>query len=249
MVLGRRPMETFPSTATSVPYSVRGAPYVGYLARPTERACGAGVLIAGEGSGLGPQVKQRADSLAGMGYIAFAIDYLGKGEVLTSMPAMMERLGALRADIDFVRELGAAGLAQLLAQPGVEASRVAAIGYCFGGQLALELARSGATLACTVTFHGMLSARDPADAKQIRGKVLACNGADDPLVPPEQRAAFEQEMRAAGIDWRLYVYGGAKHGFANPLAAQTGSPAVAYDEKTHRRSWAEMLALFDETIG
>jgi dienelactone hydrolase len=234
--------------AEHIAYDVRGRTYVGHLARPDAGGARAGVLIAGEGSGLGTQVKERAHQLAELGYVALAIDYLGGGEVLTTMPAMMERLGALRADLDHVRELGRAGLAQLVAQPGVEASRVAAIGYCFGGQLALELARSGAEIAATVAFHATLSARSDDDAKNIRGKVLACIGADDPLVPAEQRLAFEKEMRSGDVDWRLYVYGGAKHGFANPLAAATGSPAVAYDARTHARSWSEMRALFAETI-
>ncbi len=232
----------------SISYVVAGKTHVGYLARP-DAGGSKGVLIAGEGSGLGPQVKERAHQLAELGYVAFALDYLGDGEVLSGMPAMMERLGALRADLDHVRALGRAGLAQLVAQPGVDPKRIAAIGYCFGGQLALELARSGAEIAATVGFHSTLAARDHEGAKNIRGKVLACIGADDPLVPAEQRLAFEQEMRAGNVDWRLYVYGGAKHGFANPLAAQSGSPAVAYDPITHRRSWAEMLALFAETIG
>ena len=233
----------------SISYTLLGKNYVGYLARPDAGSKSAGVLIAGEGSGLGPQVKERAHQLAELGYVAFALDYLGDGEVLSGMPAMMERLGALRADLEHVRALGRAGLAQLVAQPGVDAKRIAAIGYCFGGQLALELARSGAEIAATVGFHSTLAARDHEGAKKIRGNVLACIGADDPLVPAEQRLAFEQEMRAGNVDWRLYVYGGAKHGFANPLAAQSGSPAVAYDAVTHRRSWAEMLALFAETIG
>lgn len=233
----------------SIDYEVRGSRYVGYLARPTEGARGAGVLIAGEGGGLGPQVKQRANDLAELGYVAFALDYIGNGEVLSGMGPMMERLGKLRADLEHVRDLGRAGLAQLVTQPGVDAKRVAAIGYCFGGQLVLELARSGAEIAATVGFHATLSARSRDDAKHIRGKVLACIGADDPLVPMAERNAFEEEMKAGGIDWRLYVYGGARHGFANPSADALGNPAVGYHPITHQRTWREMRALFDETIG
>ena len=232
----------------SIAYEVRGERYVGYLAQP-DRANGAGVLIAGEGTGLGPQVKQRAHQLAELGYVAFALDYVGDGKVLTDVPAMMARLGVLRADLPYVRELGRAALGQLVSCAGVVEARVAAIGYCFGGQLALELARDGAQLGCTVTFHAMLSARDHEGAKNIRGKVLACCGADDPLVPPEQRLAFEAEMRAGGVDWQLHVYGGAKHGFANPNADASGIAAVAYHRPSHERSWRSMLALFSETIG
>jgi len=232
----------------SIPYEVKGEAYVGYVAYP-EQANGAGVLIAGEGSGLGAQVKERAHRLAELGYVAFALDYVGEGRVLAEVPAMMARLQVLRADLDHVRALGRAGLAELVSRSGVDEARVAAIGYCFGGQLALELARDGARLACTVAFHGMLTARDHEGAKNIRGKVLACCGADDPLVPPEQRLAFEAEMRAGAVDWQLHVYGGAKHGFANPNADASGIAAVAYNRAAHERSWRSMLAMFGETIG
>jgi len=145
-----------------------------------------------------------------------------------------------------VRALGAAGLAVLAAQPEVDPARIAAIGYCFGGTFALELARSGAALTSVVAFHAGLATTRPDDAKQIKGKILACIGADDPIVPPEERLAFEREMRAAKVDWRLELYGGAVHGFANPLAGRLGNPAVQYNEPTHRRSWRAMLDLFAE---
>jgi dienelactone hydrolase len=232
----------------SIAYEVTGQRYVGYAAYP-DRANGAGVLIAGEGTGLGTQVKERAHALAELGYAAFALDYIGEGRVLTEVPAMVARLTALRADLDHVRALGRAGLAQLISCSSVDESRIAAIGYCFGGQLALELARDGANLACTVAFHAGLAARDQQGAMNIRGKVLACIGADDPLVPPEQRLAFEAEMRAGNVDWQLHVYGGAKHGFANPNADASGIAAVAYHPVSHQRSWRNMLALFGETIG
>lgn len=234
----------------TIAYAVAGTTYVGYLALPdaTTTPC-AGVLIAHEGPGLGPQVKARAHQLAELGYVAFAVDYIGGGEVLSDMPSMMKRLGALRADLDHVRALAAAGLAILAARPEVDASRIAAIGYCFGGTFVFELARSGADVQATVGFHAGLKTRDPADARRIKGKILACTGADDPLVPAEERAAFEQELRAAKVDWRHEIYGGAVHGFANPDASRMGNPAVAYHEPSHRRSWASMLALFGETIG
>jgi dienelactone hydrolase len=238
----------------SIPYDVAGKNYVGYLARPDAAATSSstarrpGILICHEGNGLGPQVKERAHQLAELGYVAFCVDYIGGGTVIPDLPTMMAKLGALRGDLDHVRALARAGLAQLVARPDTDDSRVAAIGYCFGGQFALELARDGAPLAATVAFHAGLSARNPDDARRITGKVLACIGADDPLVPPAERAAFEAEMRGAGVDWRLYVYGGAVHGFANPLADRLGNPAVRYHAPSHRRSWAEMLALFDEVF-
>ncbi len=233
----------------AISYDVGGVTYVGYLALPDGDGTRAGVLIAHEGNGLGPQVKVRAHQLAELGYVAFAVDYIGGGEVLADMPSMIAKLGTLRADPDAVRTLAKAGLAVLAARPEVDASRIAAIGYCFGGTFAFELARSGADLKATVGFHAGLKTRDPNDAVNIKGKILACTGANDPIVPPEERAAFEQEMRDAKVDWRHEIYGNAVHGFANPHADALGNPAVSYHEPSHRRSWASMLALFAETIG
>ena len=230
---------------TAIPYDVRGISYVGYLAVTDARAR-TGVLICHEGNGLGPQVKERAHQLAELGYVAFAVDYIGGGEVLGDLPSMLAKLGQLRGDLDHVRALGAAGLAVLAAQPEVDPARIAAIGYCFGGTFALELARSGAALTSVVAFHAGLATTRPDDAKHIKAKILACIGADDPIVPPEERLAFEREMRAAKVDWRLELYGGAVHGFANPLAGRLGNPAVEYHAPSHRRSWRSMLDLFAE---
>jgi dienelactone hydrolase len=232
----------------SITYAIDGEPHVGYLAEPDDEAPRAGVLVCHEGNGLGPQVKERAHQLAALGYTAFALDYLGGGRVLTDLPSMMAVLGTLRGDIARVRRLARAGLAILEARRHVDAARIAAIGYCFGGTLALELARAGADIACTVAFHAGLRTPDPGDARHIKGKVLACIGADDPVVPVEERNAFEAEMRAAKVDWRLEVYGNAVHGFANPYAGQVNSPAVQYDALAHRRSWQSMLALFGECL-
>ena len=233
----------------AISYDVAGTTYVGYLAEPDDDAPPrAGVLIGHEGTGLGPQVKERAHQRAALGYVVFAVDYLGGGAVLDTMPEMMAKLGALRGNPAHVRALARAGLAQLAARPGVDAARIAAIGYCFGGTFMLELARDGAALAAVVAFHAGLRTADPDGAARVTGKILACIGADDPLVPPDERLAFEQEMRAAKVDWRLEVYGNAVHGFSNPRADLLGNPAVRYHEPSYRRSWASMRALFAETI-
>jgi dienelactone hydrolase len=232
----------------AISYDVAGATYIGYLAIPDGDGKRAGVLIGSEGSGLGPQVKHRAHQLAELGYVAFAADYIGNGEILTDMPAMIAKLGKLRENPEHVRALAAAAFGILAARPEVDASRLAAIGYCFGGAFVFELARSGADLQATVGFHAGLKTRDPEDARNIKGKILACTGANDPVVGPEERAAFEQEMRNAKVDWRHEIYGNAVHGFANPDADKLGSPAVSYHEPSHRRSWASMRALFAETI-
>jgi dienelactone hydrolase len=134
-------------------------------------------------------------------------------------------------------------------RPEVDASKVAAIGYCFGGTLSLELARSGAPIKGVVGFHSGLATALPQDAKNIKGKVLVCIGADDPGVPPEQRAAFEQEMRDGRVDWRMHLYGGVVHSFTNPDAVKLNNPAFArYDEEADKRSWGEMMSLFKEVF-
>jgi dienelactone hydrolase len=233
----------------SIAYEVAGTRYLGYLAVAEGSGKRPGILICHEGNGLHDAVKDRAQRLAELGYVAFAVDYIGNGEVLTDMAQMMERLGKLRGELDLTRTLARAGLDVLLARPDVDPARIAATGYCFGGTFALELARSGAPLACVVGFHSGLSTSRPEDARNIKGKVLVCIGAEDPLIPPEQRLAFEQEMRAGKVDWRLHLHGNAVHGFANPNASRFGNPALGYHQLTDERSWRAMRDLFDETFG
>lgn len=233
----------------AVPYDVGGQRYVGCLALdPAQSGRRPGVLVCHEGNGLHDEVKRRCERLAQLGYVAFAVDYVGDGTVLAEMSDMMAFLGKLRPDVDRVRTLARGGLDVLLARPEVDPARVAATGYCFGGTFALELARAGAALACVVGFHSGLATSRPDDARNITGKVLVCIGADDPLILPDERLAFEREMRAAGVDWRLYLFGNAVHGFANPDADRRGVAALGYHRPTDERSWRAMRDLFEETF-
>ena len=223
---------------------------VGLLATPDGGDSRPGVLVCHEGPGLGNHVKNVTERIADeLGFVAFALDYIGDGEVLGSMEDVMGRLGPLMGDPLQTRALGQAGLDVLTAHDRVDTSRLAAIGYCFGGTMSLELARGGADLSAVVGFHSGLSTTRPEDASSIVGKVLVCIGAEDPLVPPDQRAAFETEMRDAGVDWRMNLYGGAAHSFTNPDAGALGVPGIEYHERTDRRSWAAMVDLFAETFG
>ena len=232
-----------------IEYSVGESRMLGHLAIDDGRTGSRpGVLVCHEGPGLDEHAKDRAERLAGLGYAAFALDYHGEGKPL-KREEMMGRLGVLMGDPDKVRELASAGLAVLLAQDEVDPTRTAAIGYCFGGTLALELARSGADLAVVVGFHSGLATQRSARAGEIKAGILVCIGADDPMVPPEQRSAFEQEMRAADVDWRMNIYGGAVHSFTNPNAELSGFPGVAYHQPTDARSWRAMLDFFDERLG
>lgn len=233
-----------------IEYQADGVRAVGYLAVPDGSDDRPGVLVCHEGPGLDDHAKGRARRLADeLGYVAFALDYIGDGQRLADMGQVMERLGPLMADPARTRVLGQAGLDQLLAQDRVDRSRVAAIGYCFGGTMALELARGGADLKAVVGFHSGLGTARPEDAANIKAKVLTCIGADDPMIPAEQRHAFEEEMRNGGVDWTMHVYGGAVHSFTNPAASELGMPGVAYHEKSDQLSWGAMVELLRETLG
>jgi dienelactone hydrolase len=210
-----------------------------------------GILVAHEWNGLGDYVKKRCEMLAEMGYVAFAADIFGKGIRAKSFPECEQISKAYYEDRQLTRGRALAALDCLKNHPLVDASKIASIGYCFGGIVALELARSGADVKATVAFHGQLSTPNPADAKNIKGKVLICHGAIDPVVPPAEVAAFEKEMEDAKIDWQFNSYGGAMHTFTNwnlPTTPPPGVPA-AYNEKADKRSWLAMKNFFAETIG
>jgi dienelactone hydrolase len=231
-------------------YDADGARRVGYLAVDRARhGKRPGILIAHEAGGLSEVVKTRARRLAEIGYVAFALDYVGDGKLLADMNESRALVAKYLEAPERIREIGRVSLDLLRAQPEVDPSKLAAVGYCYGGAAVLELARSGADLACTVGFHALLTTKRPEDAGRIKGKVLMMIGADDPLVPPEQRLAFEQEMRAGKVDWRLYLFGNAVHGFTNPEADRRGIPALAYHRITDERSFRAMRDLFDETFG
>ena len=232
-----------------IEYHADGARLVGYLAvddgKPGKRP---GVLVAPEGGGLVDLTKSIARRLAEAGYAAFAMDYYGDGKPLADLNEAMPRIMAFMADPSGIRARAAAALAVLAGQPETDPARLAAIGYCFGGTTVLELARSGADIKAVVGFHSGLGTARPQDAGQIRAKVLTCIGALDPIIPSDQRLAFEKEMTDGGVDWRMNLYGGAGHSFTNPDVGALGRPGFEYHAETDRRSWRAMLDLFDETL-
>ena len=232
---------------TNISYDIDGVTYIGYLAEPEGTGLVPAVLVCHEGPGLDDHARSRADRLAALGYVAFALDYHGGG-VPVPLEEVMAKLGALRSDTALTRLRGRAGLAILTAHPRTDTARVAAIGYCFGGTMALELGRGGEPLVAIVGFHSGLGTTDPADAANISGKVLVCIGAADPLIPAEQRAEFEAEMRAAEVDWQMHLYGGVVHSFTNPNAGRMGRPGIAYHQGADERSWQAMLGLFAEVF-
>ena len=229
-------------------YIADGKARTGFIAydetRPGRRPA---VLVLHEGAGLGEHVRERARRLAGLGYVAFALDlFVGPFE---SRAQGIVVITGMVADPSGVRRHGAEALVLMRARPEVDPVRTAAIGFCFGGWAALEMARGGLDLGCAVSFHGGLHSTAPAGPGALKGPVLVCTGADDPHVPADQRAAFEAEMTAAGADWRLNLYGGAQHGFTDAAVDPAKWPGAAYHPSADARSWRAMLDLFDEVFG
>jgi dienelactone hydrolase len=219
----------------------------GYLAYDTAvKGKRPGVLVVHEWWGLNDYAKHRADMLAQLGYIAFAADMYGDGFNTTSPDEAGKRSGEFRTNRVFGRERLMAALDLIRKHRVCDPKRVAAIGYCFGGTCVLELARGGADIAGVVSFHGSLNTPDPADAKNIKCKVLVCHGANDGFESPEEVAGFQKAMRDANVDWQMDVYSGAVHSFTNPNSDKFGIPGVGYNERADKRSWEAMKLFFAE---
>ena len=189
-----------------------------------------GVLVMPEAFGLGAHATQRAERLASLGYVALAGDPYGNGLEVTDLQEAIKYASALREDPAKFRHRARVALDTLASLPQVDASRLAAIGYCLGGTFALELARDGAPLRGVVSFHGGLETPRPAVAGQVKAKILVCTGADDPFVPVAHVNALAEEMTKAQADWQIMSYGGTVHSFTNPHADRVGMPGIAYNK-------------------
>ncbi len=243
----------FPSIAmgalhtSAVDYKQGDAALEGYTAYKESMSGKApGILVVHDWMGLNDHYKKITEKLADLGYIAFAVDIYGKGVRPKDSQQAAAEAGKYISDRGLMRKRVLAGLEELKKNKNVDPKRIAAIGYCFGGTVALELARSGAPVAGVVTFHGVLDTPTPEDGKNIKAKVLALHGADDPFVPPDQVAAFQDEMRKGGVDWQMVYYGDAVHAFTVPSAGSDKSKGVAYNEKADKRSWEAMKSFFKE---
>lgn len=229
--------------AETVPYEHEGTPLEGYLARdasPDERR--PAVLVLHDWTGVGDNVRMRAQMLARSGYVAFAADLYGAGVRPTGDAASAEA-GKYYRDLPLLRSRVAAGFSWLQQHPAVDPARLAVIGYCFGGTAALEFARTGAPARGVVSFHGGLIAHDPSDAAQIAASLLVLTGGSDPVVPDEAVVAFEDELRGAPhVDWQVTTYSGAPHAFTIP-----GSDR--YRPVADARSWRALVCFLDEVFG
>ena len=219
----------------------------GYLADGSNGRKAPGILVCHQGGGLRDHEKERARMLADLGYVAFALDMYG--EEVTGRDSAMALLNGLVQNQKLWDERILAGLAQLKAQPNVDTSRLAAIGFCFGGMTVLEAVRASEELACVVAFHPGLTGLPESDPRKVTGKVMVCAGQLDPLIPDDARTRFLKLMHEANADLQYINYSLAGHSFTDKSVAAFNMPNFEFHASTDRRSWAAMRDLFDETFG
>ncbi len=221
----------------------------GYLARPAEaKGKVPGVVVIHQWMGLTDHERDVSDDLAKLGYAALAADIYGEGVRPANTGEAGKLAGSFKGDRGLYRRRIAAAIETLRAQKGVDGSRIAVIGFCFGGTGALEAARGGLPVKAVVSFHGGLDAPAGSTPGRITAKVLVCHGADDPWVPAKDVAAFQDEMRQAKADYVFVAYANAVHAFTQKGAGSDSSKGAAYNEAAHRRSWQHMQDLFKETF-
>lgn len=236
-------------TSKKITYKHGDVSCVGYLAwddavegpRP-------GVLVVHEWWGLDEYARKRADQLAGLGYVAFAADMYGEGKVAEHAKDAGEMAGKVRANLKAWRGRAQAGLDVLQAQPQCDKSRCAAIGYCFGGSTALQLAFSGANVKAVVSFHGALPAPSVDDVKNAKAAILVCHGAADTFIPETAIKAFRGALDRGSVKYDFVAYDGVKHSFTVPDADKRGNPGMKYDKHADEDSWKRMKELFAEKL-
>ncbi len=235
-----------------VEYKANGTVLKGYLAwDDAVKGRRPGVLVVHEWWGHNEYARTRARQLAELGYTALAVDMYGDGKTADHPRTAGLLSGELRKNLPLARKRFEAAVALLRRHQTVDPNRIAAIGYCFGGAIVLEMARQGVDLKGVVSFHGALDTEHPARPGRVKAKVLVLNGADDPFVKPEAIEAFKQEMASAGVDYRFVNYPGAKHSFTNPQATAFGKKfnlPLEYHPEADRQSWAEMKAFLAQVF-
>jgi dienelactone hydrolase len=207
-----------------------------------------GVLVVHEWWGHNEHARNQAKRLAQAGYVGFALDMFGKGKVTTHPKEAEAFMTEAMKDPAALAARFAAARAFLEKNEHVDASRIAAFGYCFGGGVVLEQARTGADLDAVVSFHGMLTAHSPAKKGAVRARIQVHTGGDDPFVPPAQVDAFKKELTDVGAKFEVIVYPGVKHAFTNPDAAKAGMPALVYDPDADKKSWEAAIKLLGQVF-
>lgn len=227
---------------TPFPYSLGEQTFVGKVLYPAGAGPHPAVLIFHDGRGIGDFVAQIAARIAALGYVAFAADMFGNGRRYDDDPREGARaVIRLREDEATLRARALAAFAAIHGAPDIIPGRLAAIGYCFGGQCALELARAGAELKAVVSFHAPLGTRSPARKGAVKASILVLTGAQDPFALREECDQFQDEMTEADADWHMSIFGSAKHGFTDPGADQSAETmaGVGYDAFADKFSWAQ----------
>jgi dienelactone hydrolase len=207
-----------------------------------------GIVVYPAYNGPTDAEKEVAERLAKMGYVAFVADVYGKGVRPADPKSAGAEMGKYMKDRGLLRQRAVAAFDQLRNNPMVNTADMAAIGYCFGGAGALDLARSGAPLKITISFHGVLTSPTPQDDSNIKGRVLALHGADDPIVGAQAQDDFKKEMTAAHVNWALVLYGGAVHAFTEKGAGDDNSKGAAYNANADKLSWEAMTQAFKDTL-
>lgn len=204
------------------------------------------VLVVHEWWGLNDYARSRARQLASMGYAAFALDMYGEGKTTTHPKEAAGWTREITENIQLWRKRAEAGLNVLRENPRTDPSRIAAIGYCFGGATVQQLAYGGADVRGVVSFHGSLVPPPEGGTNQVKAKILICHGSADPFTKPDQLEAYLVAMNKTDLDWQMIIFGGAKHSFTNPEADKAGMEALQYDRSADLRSWSYMKVFFDE---
>ncbi|MGB3308917.1 MAG: dienelactone hydrolase family protein [Nodosilinea sp.] len=243
VAMGLTPAVKADIVAEPVVYTVNEQPFEGYFAinegfgdsQPV-------VLLVHDWDGLGDYEKRRAEMLAEQGYATFAVDLYGQGVRPTNSDESQAQSGMLYADRATLRSRLMAGLAQAQAQPGIDGSRVVAIGYCFGGAAVLEMARAGMDVDGFVSFHGGFDTPEGQDYSQTPGPILILHGSDDSVAPMADVAQLASELDAAGANFEMEIYGGVEHAFT------VWSSADRYDGMADRKSWQALMAFLGETL-
>jgi dienelactone hydrolase len=207
-----------------------------------------GVLVVHEWWGHNEHARNSARRLAQAGYVGFALDMYGKGKVTTHPKDAEAFMTEATKDPAVLVARFNAALDQLKQDPHVDPEKIAAIGYCFGGAVVLNMARAGADLDAVAIFHGVLATKTPAEKGKVKARVLALIGADDPMIPSEQVEAFKSEMTTAGVKFEVITYPHARHSFTNPNADKAGMEALAYNSEADKKSWAAMLDMFQQVF-
>ncbi|MFW2850441.1 dienelactone hydrolase family protein [Sphingomonas sp. TX0543] len=224
-------------------YDGPGGPFEGVIAYEDEvETPRPGVLVIPNILGQKESDNVHAENLAKLGYVGFACDVFGQGRRKTrESPAMSEYMDELNADRALLRDRLVASLGVLKGFGHVDPAKTAAVGYCFGGKCALDMARAGLDIRGAVSFHGVYDRPDYANVNPIGPKLLVCHGWEDPIAPPDAMVALGKELTESGADWQIHAYGNAGHAFTDiELKGHSPHPAVAYEERADRRSWAAM---------